>query len=239
MKIVLTILSLAGTLGTCFAQGTVNWDSLPFPSINAQTNTTQYYTAGPSGGGTIGNTAPSSTGLIYYYELLYNTSFNGSQIASPDYTGLFNGTWLDTGLTATNSTSAGRLTPVNPNVDATVPWANGVTNNILLVGWSSNLGTDWATVSNELANWNTGGQPFLMSNAFFGESATGYLNSGSGLPAPGPSVFATGATANGLPINSPDMQLYAMPATLVVPEPTTIALAGFGGISLLLFRRKK
>jgi hypothetical protein len=120
--------------------------------MTAQTNSGQLYLGGGSTGfGTIGNTAPANTGLKYYYELLYNTSFTGSQVPVPDSASLFGGTWLDTGLTATNSNAAGFLVPVNPTTTAVVPWASGTTNNIMLVGWSANLGTSWLIVSNELA----------------------------------------------------------------------------------------
>jgi hypothetical protein len=48
-------------------------------------------------------------------------------------------------------------------------------------------------------------------------------------------VFGTTATAQGLPIQSLLTPLYLVP----VPEPTTLALAGLGGLSLLLFRRQR
>jgi hypothetical protein len=54
-------------------------------------------------------------------------------------------------------------------------------------------------------------------------------------------VFGSGAaSAAGQPISNPagsPMILNLIPTT--VPEPTTIALAGLGGLSLMLFRRRK
>ena len=52
---------------------------------------------------------------------------------------------------------------------------------------------------------------------------------------PGATVFGTAASAQGLPIFSLLTPLYLVP----VPEPTTLALAGLGGLSLLLFRRQR
>jgi hypothetical protein len=228
ISVAVSVLALANAVR---AQGTVNWSSINFSGITAQTNSTQFYNDGSSGGGAVGATAPSTSGLVYYFELLYNTSFTGSQIASPNYFGLFNGTWLDTGLGATNSQTAGRLAPVNPNSAAVVPWANGITNNIMLVGWSAALGTSWPSVSNLLANWNTFGSGSVFEPSYFGVSTTGYLNPGNGNP--GVQVFGTSATTSGLPINSPDMQLFTMPIT-ITPEPSTIALAGLSGLCLLL-----
>lgn len=231
MKTICAILLSLGTIGTCLGQGTVNWSVLNPTAITAQTNTTQFYGGGPSGFGTVGDTAPASSGMIFHYELLYNTSFTGSQIAPPDYNTLFGGTWHDTGLTATNSIIAGRLTAVNPNTAATVPWPNGVTNNILLVGWSANLGDTWLLASNTVANWNTS-LSYTTDSAFFGESATGYISPGTANP--GAVLFANASGPFGLPIYSPDMQLDLMPETIPTPEPSTLALAGLGGFSLLL-----
>lgn len=235
MKTIVAILLCVGTAGICLGQGTVFWGALNPGAISAQTNATQFYGGGSTGGGgAVGNTAPASSGTMFYFELLYNTNFTGSQVPVPDYLTLFGGTWLDTGLTATNGNIAGWLTAVNPTSAAVVPWANGVTNNILLVGWSANLGTDWLTVSNEMATQNW---PYFSTEAFFGESATGFMSPGT--LNPGVSVFANGSVSYGLPIYSLNMQLYSLPLTIVTPEPSTIVLAGLGGLSLLFFCRQR
>jgi hypothetical protein len=215
-------LSLIGMAGTCLGQGTVNWATISTSAITAQTNTQQFSPVFGNGGtnlGTIGYTAPASSGLIYYYELLYNTNFTGSQAPVPDAAALR--TWLDTGLVATNGNIAGRLIPVYPNVAACVPWDILTTNNILLVGWSANLGTSWPVVSNKLANWDYY-RSTITGEAFFGESATGYIRPGT--PGSSPVVFGTGPTPNGLPIKSINMQLYWLPppataAPVIVGQP--------------------
>ena len=69
---------------------------------------------------------------------------------------------------------------------------------------------------------------------FLGVTTTGYINPGTANP--GVAVFGIAPIANvGLPIQSVGTQLYALP----VPEPGTMALAGLGGLALLLFRRRK
>src|SRR5438270_9744371 len=100
MKTIWLVLSLVGWIGISLGQGTVSWSGLNPAAISAQTNSTQFspvFGGGVSGGGAIGDTAPASSGLIYYYELLYNTSFTGSQTPAPDSAALFGGNWLDTG----------------------------------------------------------------------------------------------------------------------------------------------
>jgi hypothetical protein len=223
---IFAILSLIGTAGTCLSQGTVNWATISPFAITAQTNAQQSSPLFGSGGtnvGTIGLTASASSGLVYYYELLYNTNFTGSQLPTPAAAALL-GTWLDTGLTATNGNVEGRLFPVNPNSVAVVPWDNGTTNNIMLVGWSANLGASWAVVSITLSNWAYCSSNFA-GEAFFGESATGYLTPQVSGASSGATVFATGPTANGLPINSPNMQLYCVTAMLTVTSAPVIVVS--------------
>jgi hypothetical protein len=240
MKKILTTLAVAAVASAAFAQGYVSW-SLPFTVITAQTNATVYSPlfGGGSANGTQGVTASGNggSGLVYDYELLYNTAFTGSQVANPSIAAL--STWFDAGLGGTNGNTAGRLATTTTG-NQTVPWANLTTNNIVLVGWSANLGTSWSVVSNELAQWTTGNDysaTFAGQNVFFGESTTGYLT--PNLNTPGAVAIASAASANGLPINGPfNTQLYLLPTT-VVPEPSTMALAGLGGLSMLLFRRKK
>ena len=145
-------------------------------------------------------------------------------------------TWSDAGLTATNNTTtAGRLVAVNPNVGSQVSWSPGTTNYIILVGWSANLGTSWSAAQTALNTPAT--LAALTTPAYFGISAVGAITTLSTLTSPGANVFGA-ATAQGTPINgSLNTQLYLVPTT-PVPEPGTMALAALGGASLLLFRRR-
>jgi len=247
-KLVLTIGCSLAVGGSVFAQGTIN-SSAPGSSFTVQTNSTAYsfiMGGGSTGGGAV---AISGSAANLYYEMLYSTTpFNGSSIAQPNSTGaLFGGTWQDVGLTYTNlSGTTGRLAPVVANGQYSTPagmGAGGVgtgqTNYVMLVGWSANLGTSWSVVSNELAtgSWAT----VLGSNTgFFGESATGFFVANTGNPGVNP--FGTGASANGSVLGNylnggNPMQLTEL--VNAVPEPSTMALAGLGGLSMLLFRRKK
>ena len=183
-KLTLTIVSVVAITGAALAQGTLSWNTIAPNGMTAQTNSTAYSPlmgGGTTGSGAVGVTTGSGT--AFYYELLYNTSFTGSQIAAPTLAQLTGGSWIDSALEATNSSSAGKLGPIANNT-AAVPqgtWVGGIgtlggtTNNIVLVGWSANLGTSWSVVSGELANWNTVKGNFA-GNSFFGETTTEYID---------------------------------------------------------------
>ena len=236
-QLVLTISFVLSLTGAAFAVGTVNWANISFVAMTAQTNSTAFssFTGGGSTGfGSVGAAQGGSpSGVSFYWELLF-TSYNGSQLASPTSMAmLISQGWLPTGLKATNSNVSGRLAPVAGSTHATVPWDFGVTNSIMLVGWSANLGTTWAAVSNELAN------PFLLGfvsgSPFFGVSITGFISPHTFDTDPGAIVVGTSPTSQGLPIFSLNTQLFLV----VTPEPSTLALAGLGGLGLLLSRRRK
>jgi hypothetical protein len=231
-KILLTSVCVLAITGAALAQGTVNW-AISFTSMTAQTNTAVGPLFGGAGtGGTVGNTGSATgTGLGYDYELLYTSYSGGGSLATiPNLTSLL--TWQDTGLSATNGNTAGRLTVINGNTAAVVPWASGTTDSIVLVGWSANLGSTWGAVSNELAN-DTYLTVLAGQLGFFGVSTTGFIAAASGNP--GANVFNNASiSGTGTPIFSLNTQLYG----LAVPEPATMALVGLGGLSLMLFRRR-
>jgi len=238
-KLALTIVCAVATGGMAFAQGTIAYTAISAASFTVQTNA-NFYSPLFGGGATTtsgqGKTATAHAG--FYYELLYNTDFTEAQVAgvnapSNSFSTMFNGAWWDAGLSATNTATIGLVVPINGNAGATVPWARPTTNNIVMVGWSSNLGTTWSVVSNVLANW-TVDQGNFSGNSFFGVSATGWITPATG--SPGATIFNNSPNVSGLPIgNALLTQLYLLP----VPEPSTMVLVGLGGLSLLLFRRRK
>jgi hypothetical protein len=231
-KLVLTTVCALAVTGAAFAQGSANWSTISFSFMTAQTNTSVSPLFGGSGLGGTAGAAGSATGG-FYYELLWS-AYTGVQAAKPATLTALN-TWADTGLAATNQTTAGRLSPIGATAvnNASLPWDTGSTNNIMVVGWSANLGTTWAAAS---ANLNsTAALNGIVGNIFFGESNTGFINPLANGTAPGAGLFGGAAGARGLPISSLNTPLFLVQ----VPEPTTIALAGLGGLSVLLFRRRK
>jgi hypothetical protein len=169
-----------------------------------------------TGTGAIGKTSTAAGG--YYYALLTQTYTGAasSTISANPLTG-----WTFSGAYATNSpVIAGG---VNGGTAAIAGWTPGTTEYVEIVGWSANLGSTWAQIEAQDASgiWNTSG--------YFGNSAVGYIASGgAGTPA-GPSnpLF----TPTGIPAG------FDLVST--VPEPTTIALIGIGGLGLAMIRRRK
>jgi len=230
-KTALTTICALAVTGIAFAQGNVNWTGPSAAFFTAQTNSTTYSPL--QGGGATGdaNAASGATGTAasgFYYELLYS-SYSGTVATVSTISQLL--TWSDSGLGAVNNSSvAGRVTAVNPSAGDAVPWSPGTIENILVVGWSANLGTTWASVVADLNSGNIGKSEFL------GITSVGFTTTASTSTSPGATLFGSTATAYGTPINSLNTQLYELKA---VPEPTTMALAGLGAGALLLFRRRK
>ena len=234
-KLVLTIGCALAAAGVAFAQGSVQWSTIPFGSMTAQTNATLisplFGGASTSGntayGTTIGNAGGvANAGTGFYYELLYQGG--ASEVTAPTSLAQLL-SWSDAGLSASNSTTAGKLSPMTPNAGAVVPWSPGTTDSIVLVGWSSSLGSSWSAVDALLQSSST-----FAPNSYFGVTSSGYITTLASSVAPGSAVFGA-PTIEGTPIVSLATQLYALP----VPEPATMALSGLGGLALLLIRRRK
>jgi len=131
------------------------------------------------------------------------------------------GTWTFANLYATNSAAAaGRF------IGGTVPvsgWAPGTTQSYQVAGWSSTLG----------ATFNPSWLVTQPANGFFGTSA---IASGvAGGTTAGGQSFPTLPLFGGTGIGTG----FALTGASVVPEPSSMALAGLGAAALLIFRRRK
>lgn len=169
------------------------------------------------GGPATGTTSPV-LGSWYYALLTAPTT-------TTTYAGNNDPNWTFRAI-ATNSANAtgGRLVGGQPT---TVGIAGGSTLNFIIRGWSANLGATWSEVLNSLQTpaGIAGGSYYL------GQSAIG-LNAIFNDPAASPvnPAFGTGggSTVPGFTLDFTQ-----------VPEPSSMALAGLGAASLLLFRRDR
>ena len=216
-----------------YSQGTI--------SLNA--STAEVYTNN-GGYGPISGPANS-----WYFEVLdmtqsqWNSLSPGQQAGAADL--LANeanvSLWTDSGVSGVNSTlhaggingqgGAGGTSAANWGAPTGGNYNTGSIDYYTIVGWSASFGSSWSTIANELQDGT------LLGLGDFGQTAVAYNYAGGGpggLPAV--NVFSSSAFT-GLPGSG------GLPSTAALvfaaPEPTTLALAGLGGLSMLFLRRRK
>jgi hypothetical protein len=181
-KILLAIFSTLAVAGAAQAQSqaTFQWQA-PSTSFLGQTNSTAYSPFEPSSGtpspaGGPGLAFGSGTFPVRY-ELLTSSNLSAAATNLSQFSGMLATAWLDTGLTMTNTVANnGRMIPPSnqqgSSVAAITNWAAGSTQNAMVVGWSANLGTNWAQALSKLTNWPASAAS-VAGTAWFG------INSGS------------------------------------------------------------
>jgi hypothetical protein len=231
MKKILSIVALvAGVAYITNAQGLINFNNSSAASTRIITNSSV------GGAGVVGGyTLPVNTGIppagtpSYYYALFYSstatTVFGLTGAIIPMSAGNLGSyvygdpAWTFEGSGTNGGTRSGQ---VSGAASINVGTATG---EFVVLGWSANIGSTWANVQTYLLSPTALGSP-----AFVGESAvSGVITLGNGSSIPTPLLFNASA---------PSLQGFTL-GLVPVPEPTTMVLAGLGGLSLLLFRRRK
>lgn len=126
-------------------------------------------------------------------------------------------------IMGTNQASAGRFSG-GANVGVAGAPA-GQTRAILVRGWSASYGADYAAA---LAAWNSGVVGYMGSSVVAPNFVFGGFD-GIGTIPTSPAFGGSFGIQGG----------FALAAPAVVPEPSSMVLAGLGAASLLLFRRRK
>jgi len=230
MKKLLTITASLGLAVAAFGQGQVNFANSSAAASKISQNSAL--------GGALTGLATAGANS-YYYELFiapYGTlaagtaeganGATGFQAVDPTSIG-----FVDTGFEAASTATAGRLAMITAGdsqgyADMTAVNASygaGDSADLLVVGWSANLGTNWTTVKADIDAGNySAGTP---GATWVGESVVGAI------------VLGGGSTpVSGIPAatTAPGFGLYLVQ----VPEPATFALCGLGAAALVIFRRR-
>jgi hypothetical protein len=223
MKKLVATLSLAALTTGAFAQGFISIANSTLP-IMTQT----------------GTNAPVKTGTAasgYYYDVL----FNASTVTTIDSSlqGLAAAGWSDANLVAVNGTGALGAGKITSAAQAVSGWASGTFDSAVVIGWSASLGTTWAQVASAIAGASLStsggavGWTKLGAGEYVGYSTIANANPGSSSGSAA-ALFGTTASPQVPTTISTGFIMYG-----AVPEPGTLALAGLGVASLLIFRRRK
>jgi hypothetical protein len=220
-KILLTLIGMVAGATLVHAQGgLISWQAA---TAAPKTNSTKYVTGYPSTTGSIQANTPAASAGLYYFALLTATTTTASDSGNP-----FGSDWSVVTYAAggnaygTNNVVAGSVTGLGGTAGFGSSLNSGTTYFDMVVAWSASLGADWATASSYGPGF--GGSPA----GYFGYSNVGTITP-TAAPANGALIFGSSSAQPGQTI------LYSVPA----PEPTTIALAGLGGLAALVLRRRK
>lgn len=215
MKKLLTLAAVLGTASMSFGQGYVNFANTVSSRV--------------SNGGALQGAAAAGS---YYYALLVAPSTQNT-VGTTD--GSFTG-YTEVAI-GQNTGVAGRLTGNNADsgaaVQVTAPGGftgAGGTADFVVVGWSANIGSDWASVAAGFHGYGNNGSWTVSgggNSVWFGISTVAQDIVLQPLGSSYNSVFGAAAI--------PGMNLVSVP----VPEPTTFALAGLGAAAIVIFRRRK
>src|ERR1039457_2437132 len=141
-KLIVTLILTAGVYSYSHAQGSVDVYNIGGANGNYSSTALSSYSGGTSSGGVSTLTGTAANG--YYYELLFAT-FGGPVPSANPLAGVWSGV-----MGATNYLVAGGIRGTGALGGAATTWPGGAQTYFELVGWSSNLGTTWGSLSNQV-----------------------------------------------------------------------------------------
>jgi len=214
-----------------FAQGEVQFQNTAQTGVKVNTS------------GALSTFSSISGGASAYYFALFNsvsaTTVAGAGTAAVIPTGVLgsqvagsyafqDSNWTLDAYGASTAT-VGRFSSINLDSNGQTLVSGAPANTqLVVVGWSANIGTSIASVESFLAGTDNG-----VTSGFIGESiVSGSITTGNGATGtpPVPTIFSTSLAGD---ITGFDLGYYQ------VPEPSSIALGVMGAASLLALRRKK
>lgn len=217
-KTLLTLALVASAASSVFAQGFVLFNNTAAAGTKISTNNMA----------TVGLATGAAN--TYYFALFYSTTATTVGGSTAAVSGSGNYVWTDSNWTfggayGSSSATAGRFAsnsadPNNSGGTAITGLAGGSSAQFVVVGWTASIGTTIQALEAWYSNPATAG--------LIGESnVSGPITASSGGVNIVPALFGTGAGS---------IQGFTLAA---VPEPTTVALIGLGGLGLAMIRRRK
>lgn len=230
-KLVLSTLALAAGTILSFGQGAIIlYTTSPLVTTN-----------------NLGHTGAAVGTGTYSFEVLDMTSTAYAALTGNQQTGIYSlisnpsdvALWTDTGVSGASFSAlhAGGINAASAGVTA-ANWAQPTPNTsystatsydyYTIIGYSASLG-NWSTVSGLLSAGT------VPASVLFGQTSVAFNYAGVLGGSPGPVTLWAASSATQLAGSGGLTGLTLM----TVPEPGTLALAGLGGLAMLLIRRRK
>jgi hypothetical protein len=230
-KVILGAIAIVALSNYSFGQGQVQIN-------NTSTASTKIFVNAVDGGQSAGQTGalmPAAAAGTYTFELFYNTTVNtaaGTPNVADSATPWLGGGWVDAGANdqGLSTGTAGRIND-SGNVGLVIlptsaSSAVGVQANLEMIGWNTAIGGSSLSTFETAYTAALGAQSTLL----YGYSAVANILLGNNA-SPGNSNFFSPAAGG--------VSGFTLGEVTPTPEPTSMVLAGLGGLSLLALRRKK
>lgn len=228
MKKLLITLALVGTVAVAYGQGYVNFQNGTLYKISTANAGTAGVQANPASGAVMPTTAGS-----FDFGLFYGIGGTSSMA-------LLDATSGNAVFYGVNSTSAAGI--IGSSADNKSGFSVGIPGTTVgetdvwfaYAGWSASYGSGLSGYNAAKAAFQAG-----STGVFFGESDMQNSKIFANTLALGPSASPINIWTYATGTNPKLVQAFILYDNVVIPEPTTLALAGLGAAAMLIFRRRQ